>query len=177
MSRKELTLEERGRILQLHTTEKKSYAEIAKIMSRSKSTIQTVIGRFKYEGRIKNKTRFGRPSVLSDREKRQIKHLVDKDPFCSAVKIADEINLNSQKNVHPETVRRAIKSFNYKSYTPYKKPYINLKNRKKRLEFAKRFIDKGVDFWRKVIFSDESKYNIFGSDGSPPRLEKTRRST
>lgn len=172
MPRKELSLEDRSRILQLHTTGQKSYAEIATIMSRSKSTIQTVIGRFKYEGRIENKCRSGRPSALSDRDKRQIKHLVDRDPFSSAVQIASEISRNLQKDVHPETVRRAIKSYDLKSYTPRKKPYVNLVNRKKRLEFAKAYVDRPIDFWRKVIFSDESKYNIFGSDG---RLRVWRR--
>ena len=38
-------------------------------------------------------------------------------------------------------------------------------NQGKRLEFAKTFINKPIEFWNDVIFSDESKYNIWGSDG------------
>lgn len=149
--RKELTLE-RGLILHLYTNGQKSYAEIANLMSWAKSTIQTVIGSFKYEGRINNNTRSGQPSALTDRDKRQIKHLVDKDPFSSAVKIATEISNISQKDVHPQTIRRAIKSYDFKSYTPRKNPYVSLVNRKKRLEFAKAYAGKPFDFWRKVIF-------------------------
>ncbi|GFW20638.1 hypothetical protein TNCV_1048611 [Trichonephila clavipes] len=36
---------------------------------------------------------------------------------------------------------------------------------KKRLEFAKTHQLKTDNFWKKVIFSDENKFNIFGSDG------------
>ncbi|GFU13942.1 transposable element Tcb2 transposase [Trichonephila clavipes] len=35
----------------------------------------------------------------------------------------------------------------------------------KRLKFAKEHILKPQQFWNEVIFSDESKFNIFGSDG------------
>ncbi|GFU90131.1 transposable element Tcb1 transposase [Trichonephila clavipes] len=38
-------------------------------------------------------------------------------------------------------------------------------NRVKRLKFAKKHILKPQQFWNEVIFSDESKFNIFGSDG------------
>lgn len=38
-------------------------------------------------------------------------------------------------------------------------------NRKKRLEWAKTNINKPADFWNKVIFTDDSKFNIFRSDG------------
>lgn len=65
MSKKHLTLEERKLILNLHVKQKKSYAEIGKILSRSRSTIQSVVGRFKYEGRVNNKRKPGRPKILS----------------------------------------------------------------------------------------------------------------
>jgi hypothetical protein len=46
-----------------------------------------------------------------------------------------------------------------------KKPFINERNRRKRLEFARAYVDKPIDFWKTVLFSDESKFNMFGSDG------------
>ncbi|GFT83541.1 HTH_Tnp_Tc3_2 domain-containing protein [Trichonephila clavipes] len=45
------------------------------------------------------------------------------------------------------------------------KPFISLQNQKERLKFAKTHKMKTDNFWKKVIFSDESKFNIFGSDG------------
>ena len=45
------------------------------------------------------------------------------------------------------------------------KPFISEINKKKRLEFAKNHLDKPLDFWRSVLFTDESKFNIHESDG------------
>lgn len=33
------------------------------------------------------------------------------------------------------------------------------------MQFSKDYVDKDSNFWNKVIFSDESKFNVFGSDG------------
>ena len=46
-----------------------------------------------------------------------------------------------------------------------KKPYISEVNRKKRVQFANEYVSKDSEFWNKVIFSDESKFNIFQNDG------------
>ena len=46
-----------------------------------------------------------------------------------------------------------------------KKPYINKINRRKRLEYAKNRREKPLGFWNKVLWSDESKFNFFESDG------------
>ena len=35
----------------------------------------------------------------------------------------------------------------------------------KRLKFAREHVDKPDLFWRNILWSDESKFNIFGSDG------------
>jgi hypothetical protein len=37
-----------------------------------------------------------------------------------------------------------------------KKPFINERNRRKRLEFARAYVNKPIDFWKTVLFTDES---------------------
>ncbi|XP_037912037.1 uncharacterized protein LOC119652164 [Hermetia illucens] len=44
-------------------------------------------------------------------------------------------------------------------------PYISSVNKKKRLKFAEKYFLKDGSFWKTVIFCDESKFNLFGSDG------------
>lgn len=39
------------------------------------------------------------------------------------------------------------------------------KNRAARLNFAKTYIKESEEFWKNVIFADESKFNLFGCDG------------
>ncbi|GFX84040.1 transposable element Tc1 transposase [Trichonephila clavipes] len=69
------------------------------------------------------------------------------------------------RSVSAETVRNVIRHAGYSSRVARKKPFITLQNQKKRLEFAKTLQLKTYSFWKKVIFSDESKFNVFGSDG------------
>lgn len=42
---------------------------------------------------------------------------------------------------------------------------MNERNRQKRLEFAQNHFFKDNNFWKDVIFCDESKFNVFGTDG------------
>ena len=46
-----------------------------------------------------------------------------------------------------------------------KKPKLTVKHKKHLLEWAKNHEAWTADDWRKVIWSDESKFNLFNSDG------------
>ncbi|GFV39588.1 HTH_Tnp_Tc3_2 domain-containing protein [Trichonephila clavipes] len=68
----------------------KYYREIAKIVGRSHSCVQKIIGRFKSDGLIENKNGRGRKSILSDVSKRKVLKVMKIDPKLSAVKLASE---------------------------------------------------------------------------------------
>ncbi|XP_066152748.1 uncharacterized protein [Euwallacea fornicatus] len=51
------------------------------------------------------------------------------------------------------------------SRTARNKPFIGRRNRRARLEFARKHIDKDLNFWNSVIFADETKIYLFESDG------------
>ncbi|GFU89245.1 transposable element Tc1 transposase [Trichonephila clavipes] len=142
-----------------------SYREIAKIVGRSHSCVQKIIGRFKSDGLIENKSGRGRKSNLSDVAKRKVLKDIKIDPKLSVVKLAAETSRIMGRSVSAETVRNVIRHAGYSSRVARKKPFISLQNQKKRLEFTKTHQLKTDNFWKKVIFSDESKFNIFGSDG------------
>ena len=65
----------------------------------------------------------------------------------------------------------------FRSRVARKKLLKSEKNRKFWLEFAHAHIDKGTDFWIRAMFTDESKFNIFGCDGWIKSLEETQYST
>ncbi|GFY09625.1 transposable element Tcb1 transposase [Trichonephila clavipes] len=139
-----------------------SYREIPKIVGRSHSCVQKIIGRFKSDGLIENKSGRGRKSILSDVAKREVLKDINIDPKLSAVKLAAETSRIMGRSVSAETVRNMIRHAGYSSRVARKKPFISLQNQKKHLEFAKTHQLKTDNFWKKVIFS---KFNIFGSDG------------
>ncbi|GFY71473.1 transposable element Tcb1 transposase [Trichonephila inaurata madagascariensis] len=111
---------------------------------------------------VLNKSRCGHPHKLSDRDARAIVRKVKKNPKISAPKLADQIATASEKKVHPETVRRFFRSGGY-SAVSRKKPFISSVNQQKRLDFASAHVDKDFEFWKTVVFTDESKFNVFGT--------------
>lgn len=146
--------------------EKKSIRDIAEIVKKPHSTVHYVINNYKRYGFFHRPNGSGRPKKISSPQlERRILRFVKENPTISAVKIARELKETSVVNVHPQTVRNVFHSKEYRAYAPRKKPYLSARNVKKRLEYAKYYIAKSQDFWKSVIFTDESKFNLFGSDG------------
>ncbi|GFT26442.1 transposable element Tcb2 transposase [Trichonephila clavipes] len=92
---------------------------------------EKIIGRFKSDGLIKNKSGRGRKSILSDVAKRKVLKDIKIDPKLSVVKLAAEISRIMGRSVSAETVRNAIRHAGYSSRVARKKPFISLQNQKK----------------------------------------------
>jgi hypothetical protein len=63
------------------------------------------------------------------------------------------------------TVARVLKSFGYSCRIKKKKPRLTEKNKKDRLAWAMAHETWTSDDWSRVIWSDESKFNLLNSDG------------
>ncbi|GBN23761.1 Transposable element Tcb1 transposase [Araneus ventricosus] len=135
------------------------------LVGRSHTRVQKIIGKFKIDRLIENESGRGRKCILSDVAKRKILKEIKIDPKVSVVKHAAEISQIIGRSISAETLRNAIRKAGHKSRVARKKPFISLQNQKKRLEFAKTHQLKTNNFIPKIIFSDESKFNIFGNDG------------
>lgn len=75
---------------------------------------------------------------------------------------------NWQKRFHnvltktAETVRLVLSNNNFNGRVAR---YINTFNRTKRIRFARTYRIMEISFWNKVLFTDESKFNLFRLDG------------
>jgi transposase len=145
--------------------EGKSLRKIAKTIGKPHSTVQSIIEKYKIRFTVKNLPGRGRKKILTAEDHRYIVRQIKKNPKTSVPKLTENVSNTIQRPISTNTVRRVLRSEGYHGRIARKKPYISLKNKKKRLEFAKCYIDKPKSFWNEVIFSDESKKNIFGSDG------------
>lgn len=163
-NRKEIHISVRNMVVNLRK-ENKSYGEIAKTVKLSRSTVQTIIRNYNNNNSTENKPRSGRPKKLSRGDVSSFIKVVNQDPKISAPKLAEHVEKCSNIIVTPRTIINALHDAGFNSRVARKKPLISTKNRKLRLEFAKAHLGKGMDFWKRVLFTDESKYNIFGSDG------------
>lgn len=161
---KETTVEERKIILNLFKLGK-TVSEIAESVGRPRTTVQDIIKRYKNGENLSNKARTGRPCRLTDREKRKIVQIIGKEPKVSSSKVRAELLEFSGKEVNSRTVRRVLNKAQYNARVCRKKPLISKVNQAKRLNFAKEYQNHPTSFWNKVLFSDESKFNVYRSDG------------
>jgi len=143
----------------------KSYQTISDKWKIPRSTVQSIIKKHKITGTTRNLSGRGRKPTFDERATRKIIRKVNENPRITSSKLAAEINSETGSTPHPSTVRKLIRNNGMKSHYAVKKPFINKKNQMKRLAFAKKHINEPESFWRKVLWSDESKFNIFASDG------------
>lgn len=144
-----------------------SYRKIASMLKLSKSTVGDIILRYKNEDRLEPIKQTGRPKLLTERDNRLIMRKVKEDPKISAPKLQIYLEQYAKKKVSLQTIRRCIHNHGFFGRIARKKPWVSNKNRKMRLDFASNYILKEEDYWSDVIFCDESKFNLFGSDGRP----------
>lgn len=148
-----------------HFNAGKSYRDIGKLLNKSHSTIQSIIKRFKTENQVRDKPKPGPSFILNERDNRWIVRKIRENPRLSAPKLSAAFEQHSGKKVCAETIRRVLRRAGYNGRVARKKPLLTEKNRKARLAFAEKYVTKDPEFWNEVIFADESKFNVFGSDG------------
>lgn len=164
MSRKSLSVREKEIIIGNYM-ENNSFAETARIVGRCRSVVCRVVKRFNEENSLCEKPKSGRPVKTTKREDRTIVKFATKDRFLSARKIANKFNMETGNTISYATVIRRLEKAGLHARIPARKPLISLKNRRKRLQFAKEHHVWNQAKWNSVFFSDESKFNLFGNDG------------
>jgi hypothetical protein len=84
------------------------------------------------------------------------------DTWLSAPRIIAEI---PEILVSPITIQRRLIQAKLFSRRPAKKPLVSRRNRLARLAFAREYINWTIRDWKKVLFSDETRYKMYNSDG------------
>lgn len=125
-------------------------------------TVSKIISRYRERGHIEKMPKSGRPRKTTFWMDRRIKRISQRDPWLSGPRIVAEI---PELDVSPRTVQRRLVEAKLYSRRPAKKPLVSERNRRARLEFARLHLHWTVQDWKKILFSDETRYKIFNSDG------------
>ena len=141
------------------------YKKIANTLKLSRSTVAKIIQRFRRAGSTQNRPRVGRPKKLNARAEHHIQMLSLKDRRRSAVSIAAEIEEVGGQLVSAQTIRRTLHQIGVHGCHPRRKPLLKTIHKKARKQFAEDMSTEHMDYWNHVLWSDEVKINLFGSDG------------
>jgi len=149
MKTRKLSLGEKQAIVNLRE-DGKSIRAIAQTLAIASTTIWNVLKKKETTGVLRRQT--GRPRKTSAVDDRNIVRAVKKDPKTTVSDISNNLQRAGVK-VSLSTVRRRLHEQKYNGYTRRCKPLISKKNRKARLEFAKKYRDEPQKFWDKVLWT------------------------
>jgi len=152
----EVDLFTRGRVVGRHERGE-SIRSIAKDLSISKSAVHGIVSRFRQRGVSKTVKRSGRLPLITTRASRLLVRSVLKSRRSRLVDIAKSIGVSSQ------TARRELHKLGYHGRVAKRKPYLTEVHIRKRWKWAQEMSKKDDQYWENVIFSDESKFELFGS--------------
>ena len=88
-----------------------------------------------------------------------------KDRRRSAVSIAAEIEEVGGQPVSPQTIRRTLHQIGVHGCHPRSKPLLKTIHKKASKQCVEDKSTKHMDYWNHILWSDEMKINLFGSDG------------
>ena len=160
----ELTPRKKSVIVALHN-EGLSSRDIALRVGFNQSTVVRCLQRYSRTGgtdRVKGR---GRKRSTTNAADRMLVRLCLKDRRASSTDLKRAWQESSGVSVSTRTVRRRLLDKGLSARRPRHKPLLTKKMMAARLKWAKDHAKWTAAQWRKVIFSDESKFNLHGSDG------------
>lgn len=155
--------------------------DLSKRFNVSQSTICRIIKRIKERKTYERKPGSGAKRKLSVTDMSYLVSRIIKIPDIGSKRLCTELKDKKGTTVSARTIRRCLSSAGLPAKITIYKPKLSKNNIKKRFEHAKQWILFDQNDWDNIIWSDETKINLFGSDGrvyvrSPPgkRYEKRR---
>ena len=139
----------------------KGYKTIAKELKVPLGTVKTLIRKWKMSNSVKPKPRDGRPRKLSAKSVRRIVREVVQQPQTTASDLQESLREGGIQ-VSTSTIRRELNNSGLYGRVARKKPLLRPQHKNARLRFAKKHIDEPQNFWNKVIWTDETKIELFG---------------
>ncbi|CAJ0964314.1 unnamed protein product [Ranitomeya imitator] len=131
------------------------------------NTVAKTIKRYKETGSHEDRPRKGRPRVTSASEDKFIQVTSLRNRRLTAAQIRDQVNAtqsSSSRHISTTTVKRRLCVAGLHGKIAARKPLLRTGNKQKRLVWAKEHKEWTLDQWKSVLWSDESKFEIFGSN-------------
>ena len=141
--------------------------DLAKQFGCSERTVKRPFKQSKIVGSLHRAAKSGRHSSTKTAEDRSIIGEFKENPSLTSTDGSRLYKLQFSKDISARTVRRRLIKAKLYARRPIKKPRMTPRIRKLRLVFARRYQSWTSDDWSRVIFFDETKVNLYQSDGPP----------
>lgn len=175
MPRRHLSDAEVARLVTL-VEEGYTHRNVAGRMGVSQSVVSRAYARYRETNRLGRRPGQGRHRVTDDRDDRAIVRQVRRDPFVNANVVARNFpnrrqqqqgRRNQVEYISARTVRNRLHEAGLRARHPNRVPALTARHRRQRLEYANRYRHWNLMQWGHVLFTDESRFNLHGSDRRP----------
>lgn len=143
-----------------------SQAAVARHLHVSRSTISRLYSRLQHTGTTNDRPRSGRPRVTSRRQDQYIRLTHLRNRFRTAVETAQTIHGTHNNRISAGTVRNRLREFGLRARRPYIGMPLTQRRRQLRMHWLNRHRPNAFPLhrWRRVMFSDESRFLLFRAD-------------
>ena len=138
-----------------------SLGSISKRLNIPRASVQTIIQKYKTILTTESLPRSGRKRKLTVADERLVVRKVRMNPKLTTKEIANYLEASGM-NVSTSTIKRILHKNELKGCRARKKPLLQQRHRRARLKFARDHQDKDLTFWKHVLWSDETKIELFG---------------
>ncbi|KAK3574288.1 hypothetical protein QTP86_004365 [Hemibagrus guttatus] len=161
---KELSKDTRNKIVDLHQAGKTESA-IGKQLGVKKSTVGAIIRKWKTYKTTDNLPRSGAPRKISPRGVKMITRTVSKNPRTTRGDLVNDLQRAGTK-VTKATISNTLHRQGLKSCSSRRVPLLKPVHVMARLKFAREHLDDPEEDWENVIWSDETKIELFGKNST-----------
>ena len=130
------------------------------------STISHLVQRLRATSRLTDRPRSGCPRITTQRQDRRIRLVHLRSRLRMATETAREIIGTHGHRVCPRTVRNRLREFNLGPRHPYVGPNLTPRRRQRHMQWLRAHAPNRFRLadWRRVMFSDESRFSLQRSD-------------
>ena len=157
---KELSKDIRDKIVDLHKAGM-GYKKISKQLGEKLTTVGAIIRKWKKHKVTANLPRSGAPRKISPRGISMMMRKVSDQPSTTQEELVNDLKAVGT-TVTKRTISNTLHREGLKSCCACKVPLLKKAHVQARLKFAKEHLDDPEEAWEKVMWSDETKIELFG---------------
>jgi transposase len=140
-------------------------SEVAEKLGVNQSTISRIVKRYQKTGLLSHLCGNGRHRVADEIVTSLIKKKIKENAKTSLRKLAEKIRTEAGVDISKSTIKNVLNHHNLFAFSPIKKPLLKPHHINQRYLCAEQWLRLSKEELKTIIFSDESKFNLFYSDG------------
>lgn len=141
-------------------------AAIGRAMGIPPRTVRDIISRYRDNpDSVSDKPRSGRPRISTARQDRALAHDARRNRYQNTGVLRYRWRRFHGVRASRRTVSRRLNQARLRARRPLRKVPLSLRHRQARLRWARLHRGNNIRYWRRVHFSDESRFNLYDNDG------------